>query len=184
MEPTSLTTLIFEAFADVPYPGDDNIVLDNRPSSLEAHEIRGLLLGQLPSEMTFDVLQKCGASALSFMTDSAYRFFLPCFMAFSILDYRTADVVPEQLIYVLTLPVVGAQRIFIPPTLPKEYLPEGWDPVDGEDEVRYFLARHEPLPASCKRAVRLFLEHIDEQYGDEYLDQEPRVALTRYWGQF
>jgi hypothetical protein len=67
---------IESAFAEVPYPGDDNIA--DHQNCLECEELRTYLRGKTWKELSFPKLHDFH-EALPLLTPEAFRFFLPVF---------------------------------------------------------------------------------------------------------
>jgi len=99
-----LITEIEAAFADVPYPGDDRIVVPCRGDT-EVEEYREAFRGKHWREMTSAWLV-WQFNAIHFFADEALRFFLPGYMIATISDpYRQGGVTLEAVIHSLTIPV-------------------------------------------------------------------------------
>ena len=95
------------AFAEVPYPGDKNIV---QGSSLEAKEIEKFFKGKRWEDITLESLKSNPpmdpSAGLSFMTKEAFQYYLPAYLMIT-LDYkREADVIPEFTIRALCIPEI------------------------------------------------------------------------------
>jgi hypothetical protein len=77
----SIKDLILRAFAETPYPGDDALV---RSVGDEPDEVVELFRGRTDwRTLTAEFVDRAGAaspSALSFFSDSAFRFYLPAYL--------------------------------------------------------------------------------------------------------
>ena len=158
-----LRRLIEEAFTDVPYPGDHGITKENH--CFECLEIAEALRGQRWQDITPEYFHKHRdlIDAFPLLRPAAARYFLPAYLLIFIECYDDEadnfDVFPEHFLYHLT-----------------------------NDSAKYesrFLERFEPLTEGQKRAVRLSLEYLLEEYPEEYsksIDDTIVLALERYWG--
>lgn len=90
-----LKQLIADAFAGVPYPGDDNLIrcpYNCTECQRIADYFRGkTFLGHAPEELrTYHV-------ALALFTPEAFQYFLPAFMLASLDSYEKFDVLPDAI---------------------------------------------------------------------------------------
>ncbi|MGH7208827.1 MAG: DUF6714 family protein [Nitrospiraceae bacterium] len=150
------------AFADVPYPGDKNIV---QGSSLEAKEIESFFKGKRWEEITLESLKTNppmdSSAGLSFMTKEAFQYYLPAYLMIAIDHKSEADVIPEFTIRALCIPEI-----------PKP------------DRDRYHL-RVENFTAAQRRAIKAVLEYVRELF--EGLPHAkfyaPTLASIQYWSE-
>ena len=150
-----LRQIVEDAFRDIPYPGDDNISSEDH--CFECSDMARAFRGKHWKEITLDLLLKdCLGSGLPLFKPAALRFYLPAFILVSIDEFVEADTIPDVVLDLLT-------------------------PEPAEPDSR-FVAKFDPLARQQKRAVRLFIEYLLEEYGDHYPDDAPRLALDRYWG--
>ena len=91
----SLKKLIVEAFANVPYPGDDNITKCPYNCS-ECRRIAVYFKGKSNTGCTAEDLRNYHV-ALSLFTPEAFHFFLPGFMLASVDSYERGDVIPDAI---------------------------------------------------------------------------------------
>lgn len=87
--------LIEAAFAEVPYPGDDNIALHE--NCLECDDLRAYLRGKSWRDLKFPELRSFHES-LPLLTPVAFRYFLPGYMLASLSDFEHADMIPYSII--------------------------------------------------------------------------------------
>ena len=97
------------AFADVAYPGDDNLVETRIPEDLDAaaffkgikwqdwKEKPGQLLGTLPQGYLF------------FLSPAAFRYYLPLYMIFALTDYFASDILAGETVSSVALGGVDAK---------------------------------------------------------------------------
>ena len=88
--------LIEAAFAEVPYPGDDNIGDDM--SCGECKDIAEHFRGTTWGDHFLAELQK-QQSALSFFSPEALQYFLPAYMIASMGHWKEADMIPSSILY-------------------------------------------------------------------------------------
>ncbi len=91
----SLKQTIQKAFADVSYPGDDNIT--HCPyKCAECRRIAEYFKGRDWQGQSVDELRKHHV-ALSLFTPEAFHYFLPAFMLVSLDSYEKGDVIPDAI---------------------------------------------------------------------------------------
>jgi uncharacterized protein DUF6714 len=192
IDPKVLCLRIDEAFKDTLYPGDEHIVFDNSGSHLECEKVKGILKGRHWRNVSFEVLEQL-RSALFFMSPEGYRFYLPAFMIFSIVDFYRADVIPDEIIQSLTPPVAAdiagiSARHEIPPEL-QPFSQDQWEAivktlVESERTGAWeqaFFARMSGFSKVQSAAIRQFLEYMREAYSSEFPNREPEIAIERHW---
>lgn len=91
--PMPLKQTIEEAFADVPYPGDNNITRCPYHCS-ECRRIADYFKGKLWTGHTAEELREYHV-ALALFTPDALQYFLPAFMLVSLDSYEKGDVIPD-----------------------------------------------------------------------------------------
>lgn len=145
---------IREAFADVPYPGDERIAYNEQGLfDLEAIEITEDFRGYHWTEVNRAVLGYC-LSALSFFSAEARQFYLPAYLL-AALDCH--DGIRDSVLFNL-------------------------GPSEG-DLADWRESRDARLTPIQKAAVRCFLEYIrDTSERDSIMRQDARIALCCYWG--
>jgi hypothetical protein len=90
----SLSELIQEAFAEVPYPGDDRIADHDCP---ECEEVREYFRGKRWCDLQFPELRDRSES-LPLLTPEAFRYFLPGYMLATLANWDEADMIPYGII--------------------------------------------------------------------------------------
>lgn len=120
------------------------------------------------TEISFDELLNqypSGASAaITFLSDKAFRYYLPLFLSCIVNDFYKSDVLSESLIADL-VPSLQAHR------------------------RKAFDIRFSSMDLDQKKCVALFLKFLAECYQDEFPCAEndfisPAIALNRYWNEF
>ena len=85
---------IESAFADVPYPGDDNVTRCTHEDCLECDAIAAYFRGTTWRDHTVEQLRE-HQSAITMFTPEAFRYFLPAFMLQSLGYWRETDMIPH-----------------------------------------------------------------------------------------
>jgi hypothetical protein len=191
LDPATLLVRIDEAFGDEPYPGDDHIV--RAASDLESARIRDVLAGSHWRDVAYEDLERLH-SALPFLSAEGYRFYLPAFMAFSIVDFQRAGTIPDEVVRSLTPPLpTDIDRISRLAKTHPEAQPFGskeWDALmaatrealgPGGPAESVFSERAAGFGADQAGAIRAFLEYMRDVHGDDFPLSEPAEALDRYW---
>jgi len=95
---TALKQTIETVFADVPYPGDENITRCPYECR-ECRRIANFFKGRQWTGQTAEELRQYHV-ALSLFTPQAFRYFLPAFMLVSLDGYERGDVIPDAVRFV------------------------------------------------------------------------------------
>jgi hypothetical protein len=169
LDADTLCRHIHESFGPMPYPGDEQIVTGENS---EDQQILRLLKGLHWRDVPFETLDHL-RTALTFMSPEGFRFYLPAFMLYCIMDFYRADVAVDRVISNLTL--LLASDIWSKPSHAEE--DERW-------WQNWFFERVSGFSALQAKVIGEFLEHMRDVYGEEFPDQEPQTALERYWHQF
>jgi len=91
----STRELIEAAFADVPYPGDENIA--DHQDCLECDEVRAFFRGKSWRDLKFPELHDFHGS-LPHLTQDAFHYFLPGYMSATLGNWNQADMIPYGVI--------------------------------------------------------------------------------------
>lgn len=193
--PRVLSLRINEEFGDMPYPGDEHIVYDNSGTHPECEEVKAALKGRHWRNVYFEALDQL-RPALLFLSPDGYRFYLPAFMILSIVDFRRADIIPDEVIRSLTLPdKADVERIRELANLYPAMRPfslDEWEQIlttlttayeTGGPEDAFFERVYGFNAAQC-RVIRQFLEYMKDVHGAEFPNREPEIAIERYWRLF
>ncbi|RZL14840.1 MAG: hypothetical protein EOO62_04415 [Hymenobacter sp.] len=192
MSADDLLAELTACFQHEPYPGDDNLVTNNEPGyDLEALQIRDTFKGHtwqtLPDEL---MLYEQGG--YHFLSKRGLKYYLPAYLGFAVRAYAEADSIPDGLIFSLTLPTaqgdlatarqvaqLAAQR---PEMDWRATLQTCQDELP--ERVSYFLDRYGQFGGAQGRAIYHFLVFMRENHGRDYFNDEPNIAIQRYWFQF
>lgn len=159
-EAARLKEEIQEAFADVPYPGDDQLV--THTDYFERDAIKTFFKGKDWRDINIEWLSheypQDPSACLGFMTPQAFRYYLPAYLLVSIDNLPESDVTPETTVWALTAPE-----------------------TPGPDMDR-FVARMDGLTKRQAQAIKSFLEFRKAEYADDPEHRnDPIIALERYW---
>jgi hypothetical protein len=149
-----LVKKIESAFADTPYPGDENLVnlYHNDVFCHECAEIKEIFKGKEWKTVAKETLARYYAS-LSLFKPQAYRYYLPAFLIapLQLIELKTADNLPPSIVFSLS-------------------------PRHKEED--YFQSRIRGFNAAQKSVITEFLEFYVQRTADS--DKTLRKAL-RFW---
>jgi hypothetical protein len=140
-----------EAFAEVPYPGDEGIGSDLL--DWEAAAVNRDFSGYSWRDVPRDTLADHYHDLSSFFSPKGYQFFLPAYLLAALDDFHE---ILDPVIYGLT-------------------------PSEDEDMSDWFRSRNDLLTSTQKHAVCLFLEYVRDETDKESLGIYCRIALDKYW---
>ncbi len=191
------------AFGDMDYPGDDMIVMEHSGMQEEHAGVLLKLRGRHWRDLTYAMLDELRL-APSVLAPAGYRFYLPAFMRIAVAEFRRADVIPDVIVRTLTPPRPEQRATCADPDEADPNTDAAGAHVAGDvpgqndewerfvravlglrgDSVasRVFEERMTGLERDQRNAIRLFLEHMRDAHGDEFVDRDPEIALERYWG--
>jgi len=192
---STLIQHINAAFGDLQNPSGDHIVMDSSSSDLEAQRIKNMLKGLNWSDVPFETLDQVD-SALAFLSPEGYRFYIPAFMTYSVIDFVRADIIPYEVVQSLTLHrQADVDRLRELSELHPEAQPfsrNEWEQILKTMQATYgsgsleliFWERVAIFDATQARANREYLEYVRDVHGEEFPNREPEIALERYWYRF
>lgn len=154
-----LSAKVESAFADVTYPGDENIVGCDAQHLSECPECQETL-SFFRGKHWRDLLKPgsripYGYADWTFLSPEAWHFFLPAHLIAG-MDYYRCD--------------VGHSVVF-------HLTPRG----DETDSDSYFWERAGRLSAQQREAIRVFFEFLRTYYAREFPEDVPGLALTTFW---
>jgi hypothetical protein len=183
MDQAALIQRIRKVFPAHPAPNPDNVVVG---SSGEAVSVKSLLAGTAWMALKNEDLLREN-SALGFLTDEAFRYYLPAYMMLLLTDLKNADILASSVIRQLTLPLeVDTLRLM-------NYLAESGNTNKGlnrflEEELRNsssnagaFIRRMNGYTPEQGKVINQFLLLLNKEHADYYDEQEPAIASERYW---
>lgn len=182
---------LLQSFGNEPYPGDDQIMENN--SDLESIGIRDSLKQYTWQTITPELMQY-EQYCLPFLSKIGFKYYLPAFMRFAITDFHGADMIPDNIILRLRLPIeadVITSAIEIRELKMDENMPSiDWNEIlqsrlkSIESSIHNFIAKASLFNTEQSRAIYQFLVYMRDVQGAEFFNDEPDVAIQRYWFQF
>jgi hypothetical protein len=162
MTQTAVVQAIEEAFADAPYPGDENLVSDTSGTHLEAERIKSAFAGLHWRDVPSETLKQ-NRSALGELIFTLTR---P-----EELDVAALEEAAKQ--HSELQPFDSAEWAGVLDSLRGGYASDIFE--------RFFADRVDQLDERQKRSVKLFLEFMRDEHGADFADSSPKRALERYW---
>lgn len=193
MSADELIAELEEAFRDEIYPGDLNIVYDNSSWDPEVLRIRETFKVHTWQTMP-DELLLYEQFGMVFLGKKGLKYYLPAFLRFVTRDYAESDAIPDNLIANLTLPTemdvlqsalsarpdqLGADTSLVSLN---EYYQARLRATN--ERVHRFIDHYGQFNQAQSRAILHFLEHVRDEYGEDFFHEEPEIAIQRYWFQF
>lgn len=157
---------LFAAFADIPYPGDENIVVDQNVFDPECTEIVSAFTGMKWQDVSVEMVLQF-KEALPLFTPAAFSFYLPAYMVACVDAYYDVDVALDSVLFNLTPPVSRS----------------GW-------QWDFFQARVKGFSGPQVDATRSFLTLMNEYELADWASAgkvPPRERIGRamdFWAQF
>jgi hypothetical protein len=196
MTATDLLVEITHAFQHELHPGKLNIVNNNSGYDLEVIQIRDSFNEHTWQTLPDELLQYEQGGYI-FLSKQGLLYYLPAYLHFCIREYAAADSIPAGLVFVMTLPTEADillsalhERAFQALAYPNTPAPTGeyirlqHDLRALNQNVHRFINRWSGFSAAQGRAILHFLEHLRDEHGQDFLDNEPAMAIERYWFQF
>ena len=168
-EPQDVNTLIYSAFAEVPYPGDSNLrnSSEGQEPFLLEQEFQGKHDWRTLSVDFIDQAPDGFATALSFFSIAAFRFYLPAYL---LADLDGKLVYSDPLFY-LTYGLTDATREI--EVNPKRYGTLTW--------FEYVSTRFSVFTPTQARAIASYLKVKLEEALTTYEREQIEQALRNYW---
>lgn len=143
----SVAQKIDDAFADVPYPGDDHIC----KKGSDGAELTKALRGVHWRDLEIATIASHHVD-MPLLTPEAFRFYLPAFMLALMSHYQHAGTLPMSLLHNLMPPDSGSLE---------KFMDNATDP-SKQGRVGDFLNRLIAFSPKEKAAIRLFVETYDK----------------------
>jgi hypothetical protein len=193
MSAFTLLAEVASAFQSEPYPGNEHIVHDNSDYDLEALGIKESFRVYTWQTLS-DSLMLYEQSCLGFLSRHGFKYYLPSFLQFAVRSYAEAAMIPDNIILSLTLPTevdvtLSAYRVKLY-QLDKDMPKVDWNDIHQNrlqhlnEEVHRFITHASQFNPAQGRAILHFLEYMRDEYGGDFFNNEPQVAIERYWFQF
>jgi hypothetical protein len=193
MSTDELVAELEEAFRDEVYPGDLNIIYDNFSWDSEVLRIREnfkvYTWQTVPKELLHN--EQFG---LPFLSKKGLKYYLPAFLCFAVRDYSGSDAIPDNLVYGLILPTEIDMLVSAFSTRPSRLSTDtALSSLNEEHQARLlttdvrvhnFINNYGQFNRAQGRAILHFLEHMHDEYGEDFYGKEPEMAIQRYWFQF
>lgn len=194
MNAADLLTELTECFQHEAYPGDENIVTNNAPAyDVESLQIRDTFKVHTWQTLPDELMQH-EQGGYCFLSTRGLKYYLPAYLHFAVRAYAEADSIPDGLIFSLTLPTeeddLAVNFDAEPKQLTEQLLAGEWAAspqtrrYELSERVEYFLDRYGQFSGAQGRAIYHFLVFMREKHGHEYFNDEPNIAIQRYWYQF
>ena len=190
MSAQEVLKIIEEAWRDIPYPGDDRLILrpkQPKGACRDEHDyVAEFFAGKHWKDATMQAVLRDYEgppyACLSFMSSEAYRFYLPAFMVMAVTQYNPGDMMCQAALYSLVPPQ------FNPELCEKAKLPGMTDATNPCSEANvkeqriWWDERVSGLTSGQRQAIITFLEYMNHAHGQDYIydSSSPSVAL-KYW---
>lgn len=153
-----IVQLIKEAFNNIPYPGDDNIVYENQyDENYEGNQMAKFFRGKRWQQITLKSLQneyRCdGSSCLCFMSPQSFKYYLPAYMIIAVEKYEEADAIGDSAIYALS-------------------------PPQDNDLIESWTQNISGFSEKQREAIVEFLQFMHENYK---IDDDSLIQALTYW---
>lgn len=193
MNTTKLIAELTESFQNESRPGELDIVYNNSDYDLEVKRIRETFKVHTWQTLP-DELMHYEQGGYIFLSKKGLKYYLPAYLLFAVRDYAGSDSIPDSLVFFLTLPAevdviqsaLIAKRYRMNESIPtvdwnKKYQERLHD---TDDRVHRFIDRNSQFTQVQSRAILHFLEYMRDEHGEDFFNNEPQIAIERYWFQF
>lgn len=174
-----LRKMLFDAFHDVEYPGDEKIAI--KEWYLHDENLEGYI-GRKREQVTIDFINDRHRHCTSFMTDAAFCYYLPAFLSICAEASDETDIFAEYVIKKLMPPLESDyERLF--GILQEEGMTledVGIYPGKLEIEKHKFCSFVKMLSIKQRKAIYEFLLF----YEIKYANGMGKAALVRFWEDF
>jgi len=129
-------------------------------------------------------------SALGFLSDEAFIYFLPAYMKLLILEFEAADVIVDTLLEKLLLPTEADMQLrYIEYKMEENKIADLDDFYQKEikrieDKIHDFISMTTLLNLEQSKTVLLFLIYIKDTYSGFFIDDILDKVINRFWFQF
>jgi len=193
MSAAELIAEINDCFQHEPRLDEMDIVYNNSPAYPEVLRIREAFKTHtwqaLPEE-----LMRYEQDGFIFLSKKGLKYYWPAYLRFAVRDYVAADSIPDSLVFFLTLPTevdvmlsaVAATRYPLAVNTSLDAENEYYQSClrDTNERVHSFIDNYGQFNQAQSRAILYFLEYMRDEHGEDFFNNEPAVAIERYWFQF
>ena len=183
MEKVEIIENIDSVFGTVAVPDASDIVAG---SSGEAITVKSIFINKKwPDVNANDIIYH--NSALGFLSDTAFCYYLPAYMHLLLDDIVEADIVASAVVRQLTLPLeVDKLRLtaFLARSQNTNKALDDFllgELANSTENVASFIRRMSKMTQEQGRCINNFLLTLSQLYPDYYDENEPIIASQRYW---
>lgn len=193
MTADEIITELNESFQNEPRPSELNIVYSNSLDYPEVLQVRDAFKAHTWQTLP-DELMHYEQDSIIFLSKEGLKYYLPAFLRFALRDYLAADAIPGSLIFFMTLPAeidvllsaLATKRYRIDESTPTIDWNEQYQRRlrDVNERVHSFIYNYGQFNLAQSRVILHFLEYVRDKHGEDYFDNEPAIAIQRYWFHF
>lgn len=183
MEKVAMIENIDAVFGTANVPDANDIVSG---SSGEAITVKSIFLNKKwPDVSVSDIIYH--NSALGFLSDTAFCYYLPAYMHLLLDDIIEADSVASAVVRQLTLPLEVDQLRLTAFLARSQNTNKALDDfllgelANSTENVASFIRRMSKMTREQGRCINDFLLTLSQLYPDYYDENEPIIASRRYW---
>lgn len=184
---------INESFGDGVYPGDSAIVADNAEANAAALKAQDAFKGLHWQEVPDDVLRE-ERTGLALLSNAGFAYYLPAFLVSLVRNFQPSHHGIDAVVGLLKLPT-EINGVAVANLLGQYELASQQPNVDftgilqshlaqANADIHRFIARASQFTAAQGRAICHFLAFIRDERGEAVVNNEPELAIQRYWFQF
>jgi hypothetical protein len=182
MTKDELIKTIVTSFSTSKRPGAEKLVSG---TSGEAITTKNIFIDKRWNEInTADIIRH--NSALGFLTDEAFRYYLPAYMLLLLNKMEEADTLATNVVYHLTLPLEVDQHILLHFLSQSNNTNEGLEKFllnelkNSTKNAGAFIRRMNGFTHHQGECINSFLLFLNKSFS-EYYDGQPQMASDRYW---
>lgn len=166
-----------------------NLIHKESIGSYEAKQIEESFIHKTWKEIDIKLLI-ANKSALGFLSNEGFIYFLPAYMKLLILEFEAADVIVDDLLDKLLLPTeADIQLQYIEYKMEENRIADLDDFYHKEikrteDKIHNFISMTTLLNQEQSKTVLLFLMYIKDTYSGFFADDILDKVINRFWFQF
>jgi len=155
----TLIDLIDKVFDRSVYPGDGALVVNQSGKHPDYNAVYLAFKGKHWREISPETL-RYHYDDFFLMTSVAYRFYLPAYMRFTVLEYEEADNIPGSIVFSLSFhESLGLDR-------------------------EWFIETMRDFNKEQKKTIIMFLEFLLNYHGGDFPGDELETVINSYWAKF